>query len=380
MEFKFKLIVVAVLALLAGTAFAAPMLVVDVRPFPRIPEGPKANFEIDIVYANFNVIKVNATNREVAYTVVANITNLSDKVGYLYETGFAAAQHLVQSDSALGGMYLDRYFDGLHDVTPDRGGLVDGIYLDGVWLNKTWIPGTDYGTDYPDLRSVMNEEYDAEHTALSAVPALPENASETGIWIEGVPIAEYYGGTGITATHIYVNGSWVDVTGRVQPHNPQPFLLSSNSIADLKLTPCVGIYANVAHTVTTFPSMGWQRGMWHSSQYIGGRGFDRSWLPYQSRLIVFNGTVALTSDEFNNRVAGVLENGAIDICGSVTSYINDIPIDDTFTDTAYTATAIKTVTLQKTPEGYLYNAILAPDQHFQVAQDGVEVYIKQVGE
>ncbi len=376
MNFKLKLALVAVLALLSGTAFAAPMLVVDVHPFPRIPEGPKANFDIDIVYANFSVIKVNATNREVAYTIVANITNLSDRAGYLYETAFIAGQQVKQLDSALGGMYLDSYFEDLpFTVTPSRGGLVDGIYLDGNWLNKTWIPGT----DYPDnLVSVINDENGDEHAVLLAIPALPENASRTGIWIEGVPIAEHYGGTGI-ATHIYVNGSWVDVTGRVQPHNPQPFLLSSNTIADLTLTPSVGIYG-ASHTGTTIPLMGWQSGMLHAYQYIGGRGFDRAWMPHQSKLIVFNGTVTLTSDEFNNRVAGVLENGVIDICGSVTSYINDWPVDDTFSNTVYTATAIKTVTLQKTQDGYLYNTALAPDQYFQVCPDGVQVYIKQVGE
>jgi hypothetical protein len=376
MEFKFKLVVVAVLALLAGTAFAAPMLVVDVRPFPRIPEGPKVNFNVDIVYANFTVIEVNATEREVAYTIVANITNLSDKVGYLYETGFIAAQHVKQSDSALGGMYIDRYPDDL-PYAVGRGGLVDGIYLDGGWLNKTWIPGTDYPSN---LKSILHDEDYAESAALPAIPVLPENASQTGIWIEGVPIAEYYGGTGITATHIYVNGSWVDVTGRVQPHNPQPFLLSTNPIVNMILTPSVGIYANAANTVTTAPLMGWQKGMGNSYQYIGGRGFDRSWMPYQSRLIIFNGTIPMNSGEFNNRIAEILENGAVDIYGSATSYINDKPIDDTFTNTCYTATAIKTVTLQKNPEGYLYNAALAPNQHFQVCPDGVEVYIKQVGE
>lgn len=378
MEFKLKLTLVAVLALLAGTAFAAPMLVVDIRPFPRIPEGPKANFEIDIVYANFSIIEVNATDREVAYTVVANITNLSDKVGYLYEAGFVAAQHVEQMDSALGGMYIDKG-QNLSSWHHNRGGLVDGIYLDGNWLNKTWIPGTDYPSN---LESIINAENyyfkPNEYPASSDVPALPENASETGIWIEGVPIAEYYDGTGLTATHIYVNGSWVDVTGRVQPHNPQPLLISSNHIANVMLTPSVSAYAK---TVTSIPTMGWTAGNDFYYQYIGGRGFDRAWLPYQSRLIVFNGTLTLASDDYNSRIAEALENGVVDLYGSVTSYTKEYqPDDDIVTNTAYTAMAIRTVTLQKTSEGYLYNAILAPDQHFQVAQDGVEIYIRQVGE
>ncbi|MCW4046135.1 MAG: hypothetical protein NWE99_01030 [Candidatus Bathyarchaeota archaeon] len=375
MEFKLKLAVVAVLALLAGTAFAAPMLVVDVHPFPRIPEGPKANFEIDIVYANFNVIEVNATDREVAYTVVANITNLSDKVGYLYETGFVAAQKVEQIDSALGGMYINK---GQNSSLwhRDRGGLVDGIYLDGNWLNKTWIPGTDYPNN---LESIINDEYNTKYAgAPSVVPALPKNASETGIWIEGVPIAEYYNGIDLTATHIYINGSWVDVTGRVKPHNPQPLLISSNHIANTMLTPSVSAYAK---TVTSIPTMGWTSGNDFYYQYIGGRGFDRAWLPYQSRLIVFNGTLTLASDDYNSNITEALENGVVDLYGLVTSYTKEYQLgDDIIINTAYTATVIRTVTLQKTSEGYLYNAVLAPNQHFQVAQDGVEVHIRQVGE
>jgi hypothetical protein len=126
--------------------------------------------------------------------------------------------------------------------------------------------------------------------------------------------------------------------------------------------------------------MGWQRGMGNAHQYIGGRGFDRSWLPHQSRLIIFTGTVPMNSIEFNNRIASVLENGVVDIYGSATSYINAVPVDDTFTNTCYTATAIENVMLQKTSEGYLYNTALASNQYFQVCPNGVEVYIKQVGE
>jgi hypothetical protein len=166
----------------------------------------------------------------------------------------------------------------------------------------------------------------------------------------------------------------------VQPHNPQPFLLSSKPIAYTILTPSVAIYATTANTVTTPPLMGWQRGMGNAHQYIGGRGFDRSWLPHQSRLIIFTGTVPMNSIEFNNRIASVLENGVVDIYGSATSYINAVPVDDTFTNTCYTATAIENVMLQKTSEGYLYNTALASNQYFQVCPNGVEVYIKQVGE
>jgi hypothetical protein len=47
MEFKFKLIAVAVLALMVGTVFAAPLLIAptNVLPFPQAPQGPKTAAE-----------------------------------------------------------------------------------------------------------------------------------------------------------------------------------------------------------------------------------------------------------------------------------------------------------------------------------------------
>jgi hypothetical protein len=121
MDFKYKLIAVAVLALLSGTAFAAPMLIVplDVKPFPRVTEGPKADFSIDLLYANLSVVEwqqnqtarkwvadpitgnyssVNVTESipftNVTYTVIANVTNLSNLSAKMHEMGFATEDML----------------------------------------------------------------------------------------------------------------------------------------------------------------------------------------------------------------------------------------------------------------------------------------------
>ncbi|MDR1993449.1 MAG: hypothetical protein LBQ98_08170 [Nitrososphaerota archaeon] len=372
MDFKLKLVAVAVLALLAGTAFAAPMLMVDIQSLPRIIEGPKAYFEIDVVYAEFSVIEQNPSELLVGYTIITNITNCSDRDGHLYETGFVAAQHIEQRDSALGGMYINR---NLNDYPPynrasSRGGVVEGLYLAGDWIGETWIPGTDYPSN---LITILN----ADHTVLSDVSPLPPDATDTGMWIEGVPIAEYYDGSGLFATHIYLNGSWVDVTEQIRYRTPQPFFLAYNTLSNLILTPSVSVYG--ANTITTAPIMGWQLGG-ATYTYIGGRGFDRTWLPYQSRLVRINGTESMSRDDFNTRLAGVLEYGVVDIYGFVTSYITTEPINGTLTNTAHTATVIKTLTLQQTSKGYLYDAALLTGQYFQVCPDGVDVYIKQAGE
>jgi hypothetical protein len=87
MKFGIKLIIIAVLALTVGIAFASPLLYENlvVKPFPRIPEGPKADFRVDVVYANFSVQEHASTKSSgdtslsiVTYDVVLNVTNLSD--------------------------------------------------------------------------------------------------------------------------------------------------------------------------------------------------------------------------------------------------------------------------------------------------------------
>ena len=117
MDFKYKLIAIAVLALLSGTAFAAPMLIVplDIKPYPHANEGPKADFRIDILYANLSVVEWNQNQTvrkwvldpltgnyssenvtesipftNVTYTVIANVTNLSDLNAKMHEMGFCS--------------------------------------------------------------------------------------------------------------------------------------------------------------------------------------------------------------------------------------------------------------------------------------------------
>jgi hypothetical protein len=172
---------------MAGTVFAAPLFMMDVPPFPRIPEGPKAYFNIDMVYADLSVSEVDDAELMVAYTIVANITNLSGREGHLYETGFAGAQHVEQLDSALGGMYISRaLFDSPQYFRAfGRGGVVEGVYLDDTWLAETWIPGTDYPSN---LITVLNTDYDEQNAVLSVIPQISPVTLETGTWIEGVPV------------------------------------------------------------------------------------------------------------------------------------------------------------------------------------------------
>jgi hypothetical protein len=57
MSFGKRLIIVAVLALTAGIAFASPLAILplNAKSFPNVPQGRKADFSVDIVYASFGV-------------------------------------------------------------------------------------------------------------------------------------------------------------------------------------------------------------------------------------------------------------------------------------------------------------------------------------
>jgi len=54
-----------------------------------------------------------------------------------------------------------------------------------------------------------------------------------------------------------------------------------------------------------------------------------------------------------------------------------MPVNGTYTNTVSTATWFQTVPLQKTADGYTYNAILSPTQVFQFTPNQVEVYLKE---
>lgn len=398
MDFKYKLVAVAVLALLAGTAFAAPMLIapLDVKPYPRVNEGPKADFTIDLLYANFSTTEfdqnqtvtklignfttgnfsyanVTETTKytNVTYTVVANITNLSNIDAKMYETSFTAAQNINVVDSALGGVSLGSSFSAVRES--NFGGVVDGVWLDGKWLSTTWVPGRDYPIN---MIRVMNQN----HQTLPLIPDLPENATEEGTWIEGVPIAEYYDNTHMDATQIYINGAWVDVTGRVQPSNPQPMVLATNTLVNLVLTSGTPIYKNAGNSsvgpITEFP--GWGQGVGQTYRWTGTNGFDKIWQPHQSKLVVFTGSQTFLNSEGINSSIASMANGSIDLYGSFTSYLNNMPVNGTYYNTLSTGTWLKTVPLEKTPDGYVYNAVLSNDQFFQISQNGVEVSINQV--
>ena len=421
MKNSIKLLFAAVLSLSVGIAFAAPLYVADlnVKPFPRVPEGPKADFSVNVVYANFNPVNapaISASNTypavDVAYTVVLNVTNLSDQPATIYEIAFTAAQGISVKQSILGGAIYETgtYFE--NGVFPSKhfGGIVDGVYLDGTWVNVTWIPvgqyeadGTWVPTPYPEclfaltqthwqggiMSGPLNPEevraFSADHTINSTITDLPTNASDTGVWFEGIPIAEYYDLTGNPlVTEMYINGSWVDVTGRVTVEKTQPFMVASNMLVNNVLSVGAQPYENwgnaTAGPITALPSWGdWGVGRcysWLPWDWGSTNGFNNTWAPHESRLIMFNNTQTFIDISGTTKSGlAALQSGNIKLYASASNYINNWPVNGTYYNTVSTATQLTDLQLETTPNGYLYNAILADNETFHPTQTGIEVII-----
>ena len=340
------------------------------------------NQTVNKLVANFttgNYSWVNVTEpvpyTNVTYIVVADITNLSDLEAKMYEASFVAAQNISIVYSALGGESLNRGYTG--DPGVGFGGVVDGVWLDGKWLNSTWVRGTDYPLN---IQRIMTPD----HKTLYTIPTLPENATDEGMWIEGVPIAEHYGSTKMTSTQIYINGFWVDVRGRVQPGSPKPTVLATNTLVDETLFSGDSIYRNVGNAsvgpITAMP--GWQTYNSNGPTYRWARdsGFSTVWEPHQSKLIAFTGTQTFSNSRGMNSTVASLKNGIISLYGSVTSFVNNTPVNGTYYNAVLTATWINSVPMQKTSNGYVYNAILVHNQTFHISPNGVEASIKQGGD
>ncbi len=381
MKIGIKLLVCAVLSLSIGIASAYPLLVseLNIRPFFRVPEGPKAGFSIDTVYANFNV-QMHASNQSsgglnlsiVDYQVVFNVTNLSDFPARMASVNLVVAEEVAFVPSIVGGFSIG---SGGGKSGSGGNGFVEGLWLDDEWLNVTWLPDG----DWPMFPSGPN------NNITTIIPDLPVNATYEGQWIEGVHVWENRnitttssGTTITTATYIFANGTWVDVTDRVRPGQEVPFVRASNTLVSerrLFATEYYGNYRNANEFAEAMSNRTTSQFMHFGPTYTwaGEGGFNITWAPHESRLIMLSGT----------REVGVnwglesLAEGKIMLYGAASNYLKDIKeMNGAYVNTFSTVTTLKQIAVEKTPDGYLYNAVLGEDQMFISDQWGVEVSIK----
>ena len=381
MKFGVKLIIIAVLALSVGVAFASPLLYENlvVKPFPRIPQGPKADFSVEVVYANFSVQEHASTDSSggiplsiVTYDVVLNVTNLSDLRAIVGRLDLTVAEEVNFVPSIVGGFSASA---GGGKSGGGGNGFVEGVWLDDEWVNVTWLPDGEWPMFLTDRNPNIT----------TVIPELPPNATQEGVWIEGVHVWQEYNLTKTSddtiitmATYIFINGTWVDVTGRIRVDNEQPYVMASNTLVfEMRSfeSESFGSYRNATEfaeamakqSASSFPNFG------TTYTWAGEGGFNNYWEPHQSRLIRLTGTREVGVN------AGLesLAEGKITLYSGVSNYLKDRrEINGIYVNTFSTATELKQVQVEKTADGYLYNIILGENQIFQPDEFGVEVFIK----
>ncbi|MFB3890216.1 MAG: hypothetical protein ACE14S_12055 [Candidatus Bathyarchaeia archaeon] len=385
MKHGIKLVIAAVLSLSVGVVFAAPLYIADmnIHPFTGVRQGPKADFTVSVVYANFSVHEnedpepsPGSVNLNVVdYFVVLNVTNLSEAPAKVAMLKLGAAEDFTVNLSVLGSEVISASSGVAGGYSSAEAGLVvEGVWLDDEWLNVTWIPGN-YSDGLGEIYASEPHNAPSQRSFPTTIPDLPADAIETGYWIEGVPVTER---TVVTSsgdvmteyTAIYVNGSWIDVTGRVRAEYPQPNVMASNTFVYETLhVVSDSYYTAIRPRNMTSPYI--TQGM--SVVYSGPGRFDKEWQPAESRLIMLKGTRYIG----NTGGLQALASGDMMLYSAVCSYLKDKEeMNETLVNTYATAFDLKQVQLGKTTEGYQYSAVLGSDFTFEPDEFGVEVFIK----
>jgi hypothetical protein len=398
-----------ILSLLVGTAFASPLLISELAmvPFWTIPDGPKADLSVNVAYANF-AIQENASdnvrngyNRYILdYYVVLNVTNHSDMPTTMFNLEVVPAKDMTVVPSALGGRFFGTAVSGITGTsfgpTESYAGhvgaaRVEGVWLDGEWINATWVPEgglaeiwnsedifppkgiediwqphfyspgevAKYSKPFSEYRGTFSN-----NTMYCSYSGTVFSLDGGNYWIEGVPLKEYVVNNEVKSTIVYYNGSWVDATDRVEIKE-KPYVTTTDTLAYLEHRfgrkeesddPTGGRLMAISSVNASFRNL--------------PLGFDNTWGPHQSRLVLLTGSVGVASGEES------LNNGEIAIYAGAKNYIRDDLVNVTLGNTESRAIEYKTVPLEVTEDGYLYNEILADDQMFVTDSYGIEVFIE----
>jgi hypothetical protein len=414
MKTKSKFILIGIISLLAGSAFATPLLLseLEIVPFWTMPEGPKADLSVSVVYANFTIQGDSSTHNEpiIGYYVVLNMTNLSNLPTKLSYFGFAGLKNVTVIPSTLGGFHVTHEGGGVSgssfgSMGPAEGylghvgaGRVEGLWLDGEWFNTTWVP--EGGLDeiwrseniFPPkgLENIWEPNWyhsadpygllDSEKYGYELPPFTPFGGTRSNgthyytysgtrfnyeggnYWIEGVPLIEYIVNNEVKSTIIYHDGSWIDVTGRVKTEE-RAFIIAKNLLVKSQI-----VFNGNSGENSSVPV---------GSSIIDGKlsfiyGFNNTWAPHQSRLILLKGFIEVgdfwgNSDSLEEELTFYVE---------AENYVDDSILNGVVVNTVSTSFDLKTVQLSVNEATYLYNSILLEDQTFVTASSGVEVFVQ----
>jgi hypothetical protein len=354
-----NLILIGILSMLIGTAFASPLLIseLEIRPYHApLPKGPTADIDVNVVYVNFSVGDTDGDLTDIAYFVVLNITNNSDDWAVVNMVQFSAAQNITR------GVSSDSPFFGENSTTT-TGWEAEGAWVDGEWYNLTWVPHEHF---WMNFSAMIHGEEMGEGVTLGE-----------GYWMEGVQLMNKYVGGKLSNIYMNMNGTWVDVTGRIEwlDYNGNVVDTSSGRMDFSTVVTGLGTFFG---EMKFFTSGGNSTDDEEEIPFsiISTRAptdFNNLWAPHQSRLIALSADKKIFNMFLHHAKLEQLNTEPTTFRGSVHSYLNGTigvydsnSVDD----------EIKQVQLEITEDGYLYNTILSDDQMFVMDSFGVEVFIE----
>ena len=285
-----------------------------------------------MLYANFSINpnSERETLIDLSYFVVLNVTNISDDWANITGVQFDAEipNYTMHEDNSFG--------NAIAKVM--RGWDAEGAWVDGKYYNLTWVPNKEgfLGPFEPDSE---------------------------GYWMEGVQIKEEYVNYELSYTRMNMNGTWVDVTGRIE------------------YPPLAGWPPTKLSDGTIFSEIKFLRG----GEFLRPEGavsglqvptgvpidFNECWAPHQSRLIALTGVRSVPSKYYEPSKLEKLETEKILLTASVTGHLNS----STIWDSSATTENTMHVQLETTENGYLFSTL--PDGQLLVMDSfGVEVFIE----
>ncbi len=363
MKHQAKLVLFGLLSLTIGVAFASPLLAseLNIRPFIKHVQGPTADFSVEAVYANFTIINGSKPvsyfdGPAIEYYVVLNVTNLSDLGAILRDVNFVAAEEIVNATES--AFWANDFYGTGYEV--------EGAWVDGVWYNITYVTG-----GYPTIDRNGN---------ITEFPT-QNNTWFTPHLMEGVQIMDTYENQTLTGTYMNMNGTWTNVTGRINFTRPEGTAPLSNAIS---ISNTVVNELRVFQTLTP-DSANASEGSEIGAKYtwVGEGLFNNYWEPHQSRLIVLQGTRDIKEPWASTEALDALKSGSITLQTRVLNHA-DVKVEivnNTIEDTWSHATELKQVQLSQSGDSYIYNiilgnTILGENLTFTTDQYGVEVFVK----
>jgi hypothetical protein len=356
MQIGLKMLIAAVCSLSIGVAFASPLLISDlnIRPYITRVQGPTADFKVEVVYANFTVLDAekpiaDEDGPSLLYQIVLNVTNLANIGADLTMVDFGAAGKITSTSSP---PFINNSMRGTGWTAP-------GAWVDGVWYNVTWV-------------NVTAPLFDSKGNLRPSLVTVPK---EQCYWMEGVQVYEKTvnnanGST--TSTYLNMNGTWTDVTGRIQVWRPGSGTgggWSFNNIVAEKRY----FFQNTPHEDVNSP-------LSTSIFVLTGEGnFDNNWKPHESRFIAVQSSGKIAKHSGNAKALEVLNSGTIALKASIQNLAEPTMVglvNNTYQDTSSITNDVEQISLTKLGNSYVYNRILSDNQMFQPDKWGVEVFVR----